>query len=126
VLLKHLAAFEHGTKRRNERPLGSRSVPLLSLGGFKGGFMATTTRARRNRFTPQDTARAMADLHRLWEPTPRERAEERLRRAKLAMSVAAQAVIDNRPDAAQLGDAALQALTAAQSELASIDAEEQT
>lgn len=61
------------------------------------------------------------------QPTARERAEIRLQAAKQRMSEAAQAVLDNHPDAARMGDAALEMLTAAKAALALLDqAEEPT
>ena len=61
---------------------------------------------RRSPATLAEASRALAAARRLWAPA-RERAEERMRRAKDRMDVAAQAVLDNDPEAAEMGDAAL-------------------
>jgi hypothetical protein len=68
-----------------------------------------------------DVARALSDLRELWSPTPRQRAERRLDLAKERMRDAAQAVLDKHPDAARIGDEALEEFTAAQAALRLID-----
>ena len=79
------------------------------------------TTHRRRPATPAESARALANVRKLFAMTPRERAEERMRRAKASMDVAAQAVLDNDPEAAEMGDRALAELRSAQAELAALD-----
>ena len=61
----------------------------------------------------------------MFAPTRHELAESRMRKAKAAMTAATAAILRGDPDGAQLGDEALALLTAAQAELAALDAEPQ-
>jgi hypothetical protein len=70
------------------------------------------------RATPAESACALAQVQRLFAPTPREAAETRMRKAKAAMSAAAQQSISNDPDAAEAAILALEELNAAREALA--------
>ena len=83
-----------------------------------------TTRTRHKPHRPAEVARALSDLHKLFMPTPRQLAEQRMRDAKEAMSTAARAVIFGSPNAERLSNEALSELREAQTELARLDAEQ--
>ena len=78
---------------------------------------------RPRTITPAESARALAAVQALFELTPREQAELRVRRAKDRMTEAAQAVLDGHRDAGAIGDEALEELAAARAALALIDQE---
>lgn len=76
--------------------------------------------------TLQDARDALRAFGLLAARTPREEADERMRRAKQRMTEAAQAAIDGAPDAADLGDRARAELRAAQLHLQRIEGEERS
>lgn len=79
------------------------------------------TKYRTRPATPQESARALANVRALFSMTPREKAEADLRNAKAMMTTAAQAVIAGSDDAERLGNEAVVALQAAQAELERLD-----
>lgn len=77
----------------------------------------------RTQHTKADVRRALQVFKRLAHPTERERAEDRMRRAKAGLTAAAQAVLDRHPQAAELGDHAIAKLLAARAELERLDSQ---
>ena len=75
---------------------------------------------RRRPATPAESARALANVRKLFAMTDRERAERRFADAKRLIAEAAQAVMDSDPRAAAMADQALQALRAAEAELTAL------
>jgi hypothetical protein len=76
--------------------------------------------------TPEAARQALHAFRLLAQRSPREQAEERMRRAKARMTQAAQALIDGSADAAALGDRARAELRAAQFNLQRVEGEEQS
>ena len=79
---------------------------------------------RNQRPTPQAVAQSLELMRRLCEPTPREKAEQRIRRAKADMTRAAQAVLDRDPEAPEMAERAMASLRTAQEEIERLDADE--
>jgi len=84
--------------------------------------MNTTHRKRSP--TPQESARALAQLRTLFQLTDRQKAERAFDTAKAAYDDAARALIAQEPDAKALADAALLQLNAARQVLRTLDDQE--
>jgi hypothetical protein len=80
-------------------------------------------RYRRGPATGRAVRDALNGVRQLCERTPRERADERMRRAKDEFTRASVAVLKGEPGAKVQAERALQAIDAARRELAEIDGE---
>lgn len=79
------------------------------------------TKHRTRPATPAESARALANVRLLFQMTPREQAEERMREAKARFTEAAQAALRGDADAEQAGIDAYAAVVAAQADLAALE-----
>jgi hypothetical protein len=76
---------------------------------------------RKATYTPRAVRQALEIMARIAEPTPRERAEERIRKAKVQLSTAAEAAIRGDSDAVLKGTAATTEHDAARCALRALD-----
>jgi hypothetical protein len=84
--------------------------------------MAFNSRGRIKKPARADVEQALVHLELLARMTPREKAEERMRQAKAALTEASNAVLRDSPGAAEQAAAALEAVNRCRAELRALDA----